>query len=173
MKGQLTVEYLISFLVFIGLIAYIYLSYSANIPSFMQEVKKEDIRSKAIQLSEVLINNLGEPPNWNSTSLNSDIKRIGLLDHNSNKQNLISRDKVNKLDSDFNCNINYEELQKKLAMNKTFSLIISRIDDDGDRTPLYTCTPPFVTGMINVTIVRVVALNDSGILNTTEVIIQM
>lgn len=64
MKGQATIEYLVSFIIFTGLIVYVYLSYSSNIPRFIEEVRKEDIRSKAFQLSEILINDPGNPVNW-------------------------------------------------------------------------------------------------------------
>ena len=61
LKGQLTIQYLASFIFFIGLIVYIYFAYSANLPAFVEEVRKEDVRSKAFQLSEILIN---DPGNW-------------------------------------------------------------------------------------------------------------
>lgn len=64
LKAQLTIEYLASFITFIGLIIFIYFTYSGNIPEFIEEVKKEDVRSKAYQLSETLVNNPGDPPNW-------------------------------------------------------------------------------------------------------------
>jgi len=157
-------------MIFIGIIGYIYLSYSANIPKFVEEVRKEDIRSKAFQLSEILVNDPGQPKNWNEGGT---IKRIGLMDQNSNRQNLISKKKVEKLDTDFDCDTDYDELQDKLAMNRTFSLIIFNITDDGKREPIYTCTPPSVVGTINAKIIRIVVLNDSGTLSPAEVIIQM
>jgi len=61
LKGQLTIQYLASFIFFLGLVIYIYFSYSANLPAFVEEVRKEDVRSKAFQLSEILIN---DPGNW-------------------------------------------------------------------------------------------------------------
>ena len=64
MKGQLTIQYLASFIFFIGLIIYIYFAYSANLPAFVEEVRKEDVRSKAFQLSEILVNDEGNPVNW-------------------------------------------------------------------------------------------------------------
>ncbi len=173
MKGQMTVEYLISFMIFVGIIAYIYISYSANIPSFVEEVRKEDIRSKAFQLSEILVNDPGEPENWDANT----VERIGLLDESSNKQNLISGDKVEELSNNFPCPAQYDNLMNKLGMNETFAIIISKYTGE-IRQSIYTCNPPALIGTINVTIVRIVALNDtqsdpSGILRPGEVIIQM
>jgi len=174
MKGQLTIEYLISFIIFIGLIAYIYLSYSANIPSFIEEVKKEDTRSKAFQLSEVLINDPGEPETWDETT----VERVGLLDQSSNRQNLISQVKINELRdlTGSPCNdIGYDKLKSKLSMDKEFSVIISEIDtSNGNRNPLYNCFPPSpIIGAINTTLIRVIAVNDSGTLTSAEIVIQM
>ena len=60
LKGQLTIQYLASFIFFLGLIIYIYFAYSANLPAFVEEVRKEDVRSKAFQLSEILLNEENE-----------------------------------------------------------------------------------------------------------------
>jgi len=173
MKGQMTVEYLISFMIFVGVIGYIYISYSATIPAFTGEVVKEHTRSRAFQLSELLVNDPGEPENWDA----SIVERIGLLDESSNKQNLISGDKVDELSNNFPCPAQYDNLMKKLGMNETFSIIISKYVGETRQT-IYTCDPPAFIGTINVTIVRIVALNDtqsdpSGILKPGEVIIQM
>lgn len=182
MKGLLTIEYLISFIAFIILITYIYLSYSANIPTFISEVNKEAVRSDAYQLSEILINDPGEPPNWNQSSSNNDIKRVGLSDQNSNKANLINFNKTEKLKNNFTCSDPdlYKSLQKKLAMDEQFSIIISEINmTNGNRELLYACNPPTpLKTAINITVTRIVAINDtrdflSGILKPAELIVQM
>lgn len=181
MKAQLTIQYLISFIVFIGLITYIYISYSANIPTYVQEVRKEATRSEAYQLSELLINDAGEPKNWDQLPINQ-IKRIGLLDENLNKQNLISSKKTEKLKNDFSCSseASYNQLREKLGMeDEYFSIIISEIDNSGGRKPLYTCIPPIsFERSVNTTTTRIVVTNDtrsiqSGFLNATELIVQM
>jgi len=176
MKGQLTSEYLISFVIFIGLIAYTYFSYSSNIPRFIEEVRKENIRSEAFQLSELLVNNPGEPINWQSFPI---IQRIGISDENFNKSNLISEDKINELNTRFDCNNpnDYTLFMSMLGANRNFSLIISEIDlTNGNRIPMYTClSPTTFISPINITIQRIVAYNDSVSLEIkpAEVIIQM
>jgi len=173
MKGQITVEYLISFIIFIGLIAYTYLSYSANIPRFTEDVKEETIRSEAYQISEILVNNPGQPVNWQSFA---NIKRIGLLDERFNKTNLISKAKIDKLKNNFDCNYpaNYSYIMSKLKANRNFSFIISEIDwTNGNRNTLYMCTSPTFFSSMNITIQRIAAYNDSGMIKPAEVIIQM
>ena len=171
MKGQITVEYLISFVIFIGLIAYTYLSYSANIPRFTEDVRKETIRSEAYQISEILINNPGEPVNWQSAN----IKRIGLLDERFNKTNLISEAKIDKLKNNYDCNYpaNYSYIMSKIKANRNFSFIISEILDNGNRNTRYICNPPTFFSSMNITIQRIAAYNDSGIIKPAEVLIQM
>jgi hypothetical protein len=181
MKGQLTIEYLASFIIFVILISYIYLSYSANIPLYVEEVRKETARSNAYQLSEILVNDPGEPPNWNQSTNNNELKRIGLSDRNSNKANLIYFNKTEKLRDDFDCanEAEYKQLQQKLALNKQFSIAISRILNNGNREILYVCNPPTpIITAINITVVRIVAINDTrtdpkGELKPGEVIVQM
>ena len=170
LKGQLTIQYLASFIFFIGLIVYIYFAYSANLPAFVEEVRKEDVRSKAFQLSEVLLNDPGDPANWGS-GIGPD--RIGLSDENSNKTNLISKSKVDELG--VICS-NFDDVQQKLALYKPFSIYVFEIDQTtGDRgTPLVECVPPdFPKTTINATIKRITVLNESGDLKLAELIVQM
>ncbi len=174
-KGQLTIQYLASFIFFIGLIVYIYFAYSANLPAFVEEVRKEDVRSKAFQLSEILLNDPGHPANWWNGALD-DVKRIGLSDENSNKTNLILLDKVKKIDELEFCS-DFKNIQQKLALDKPFSIHIFKIDQvSGIRTIISKCvSSDFPKTSINATIKRITALNntDTGELELAEIIIQM
>lgn len=176
MKGQLTIQYLASFIFFIGLIVYIYFAYSANLPAFVEEVRKEDVRSKAFQLSEILLNDPGHPIDWWNEPL-PNIERIGLLDENSNKTNLISMDKINRL-KNLCSPPNFEDVQQKLALDKPFSIYIFNISQTtGERgAPLIGCVPlDFPKTSINATIKRITALNntETGELELAEIIVQM
>jgi len=168
LKGQLTIQYLASFIFFIGLIVYIYFAYSANLPAFVEEVRKEDVRSKAFQLSEVLVNDPGDPADWGP----ADPNRIGLSDENSNKPNLISKRKVDKLG--LICS-NFDDVQQKLALDKPFSIYVFEIDQTtGNRNQLLGCaSPDFPKTTINATIKRITALEESGNLKLAELIVQM
>ncbi len=163
---------MISFGIFVTLIAYIYISYTRSIPIFDEEVRKENIRSEAFQISELLINNPGEPSSWTS----GDVVRIGLANNTANKQNLIALDKINEL-SNFDCAVasQYESLQKKTGTSRQLSLFILDINPvDGSRTPLYTCKSPVVQkAIINSTMRRIVAYNDGSLIKAAEVIVQV
>lgn len=172
LKAQLTIEYLASFITFIGLIVFIYFTYSANIPGFIEEVKKEDVRSKAYQLSEILLNDPGHPIDWDTVG---NIKRIGLSDENSNKTNLISLDKVKKLKDE--CDSNYDGVKKWLGLNKSFSIYVFNISQsDGKRDESWECiTPELIKTAINTTVRRVTTLNNTETerLELAEILVQM
>ena len=170
LKAQLTIEYLASFITFIGLIIFIYFTYSGNIPGFIEEVKKEDVRSKAYQLSEMLVNDPGEPINWDDVGP----KRIGLSDEISNKTNLISLDKVRELEQ--RCS-NFENIKKWLGLNKSFSIYVFNISqNNGKRNRLCECiSTELITTAINTTVRRVTILNntETGRLELAEILVQM
>lgn len=169
-KAQLTIQYLASFIFFVGLVILIYLSYSANIPRFVEEVNKENTRSKAYQLSEILVNDPGEPINW----VPANVERIGLSDNYYNKTNLIRFQKVQLFDELCNQPGGFKKIQDKLALNKSFSIFIFNITDNGNRDSLASCSPQvFPKTGINVTVRRITAMNNSGKIELAEVIVQM
>ncbi len=171
-KAQLTIQYLASFIFFVGLVVLIYLSYSTNIPRFVEEVNKENTRSKAYQLSEVLLNDPGEPKDWNNFP-KTQIKRIGLSDYTTNKTNLILKSKIDKF-HDFDCYTNFKEVQDKLSLNRSFSIFIFNITDNGNRDLLYNCSPlVFPKTGINATVKRITAMNNNGKIELAEIIVQM
>ncbi len=176
LKGQLTIQYLASFIFFIGLIVYIYFAYSTNLPLFVEEVRKEDVRSKAFQLSEILLNDPGHPKDWWNEPNPDNIIRTGLSDEFSNEPNLISINKVNRLSS--LCSSDFDDVQQKLALSKPFSIYVFNISQTtGERgTPLIGCiSPDFPKTSINATIKRITALNntETGELELAEIIVQM
>jgi len=178
LKGQLTIQYLASFIFFIGLIIYIYFAYSANLPAFVEEVEKEDTRSKAFQLSEILVNDPGEPKNWNQSTTINELKRIGFADHDSNKNNLILKSKIDAFKTRWggSCGApsKFKEIQEKLSLNQLFSSLIFYITEDRNRQLLLDCVPlNFPKTSINATVKRIAALNNSGKLELAERIIQM
>lgn len=168
-------QYLASFIFFIGLIVYIYFAYAENIPNYIEEVEKEDLRSKAYQLSEILINDNGQPINWDHLADNQ-ILRVGLSDETSNKTNLISLDKVSKLDNMCgNTDAEFQKIQQKLAMEKPFSIYVFNISQtDGQRKLLLDCFPSkFPKKVLNATVKRIVALKSSNSIDLAELIVQM
>lgn len=64
MKGQLTFEQIISLVVFVSLVSYILYSVFSYIPAYLRQIRNEELKSEAYQISEMLINDPGDPPNW-------------------------------------------------------------------------------------------------------------
>ena len=166
MKGQLTIEYMVTFIAFI---VFIYFQYASNIPDFIAEIKKEDSRSKAYQLSELLLNNPGQPSNWNSVS----VQRLGLSDQNYNKSNLLSLDKITNLNS--TCSNDYLKVQKLIAFDQPFSIHFYNITDTGMRNSLLECNPPLLEKTeLNATVKRITSFVDSsGRENFGELVIEV
>lgn len=156
MKAQITIEYILAFTVFIGVIGYVYINYTKNFQPFLLEVEKEEKYSEAFQISELLINDLGEPSNWNNLNLNQ-IKRIGLSE-NLDKQNYLSREKINSLS---NICLNYNDAKRLIGAEKNFHLFVFSIDNNGNRDNILTCIPPnTVKEQINVTVKRYARTNN-------------
>ncbi len=175
MKGQLTIEYMITFAAFIGLIVFIYLQYTSNIPQFITQIDKEDSRSRAFQLSELLLNDNGHLANWNEPG--NPVERIGLSYEGENKTNLVSLEKIEDLDN--LCSSGYLDVQDKLAFDEPFSIYFYSINEiNGIRTNLLNCTPPSALikkTEITATVRRITSFYDdtTGSINYSELIIEV
>lgn len=169
MKGQFSIDFYISFIFFIMFVIYLFFQISKIIPNYLNEVNVQTLRSEAYQISELLINDLGEPKDWNilPEDQRNKIKRIGLLDETQNKTNLISQTKATALNTICNSADGYEMIKSKIATDYQFSLIlINRVNNE----TLINC---FVSGAmtkpIRVDMRRIVAFDNSY----GELILQM
>lgn len=103
-KGQLSVDFYIALIIFLGFLAYITFQLFQIAPASFASLEEESIRIEAYQISEILINDGGHPNDWETKAL-TDIKRIGLSDTTKNITNYLSSSKVarfNALCSNFN-----------------------------------------------------------------------
>lgn len=92
-KGQLSADFYIALIVFLGFLAYIAFQLFQIVPASSANLKEETIRLDAYQISELLINDGGHPNDWETKPL-SEIKRIGLSDTTQNIANYLSSSKV-------------------------------------------------------------------------------
>lgn len=157
MKGEISVlEFVISLSVFIGVVAYVFFLLLKYYPIYLSEVENERKWLEAYQISEILVNDPGEPKNWESLSLN-EIKRFGLSEISENRTNLISLSKVSKLRE--YCN-DYETVKKKLDSNFYFSLFLVNLND---KSVLLECLPPkVVVTPSNISVRRILAFSTGG-----------
>lgn len=172
MKGQLTIQYLISFVVFIGLVTYIYFTYSQNVPDFLDEVRKETYRSEVFQISEMLINDKGKPDPWTKEN----VERIGLSDSQQNKKNFISKSKIDILKT-YDCFdwTDYDDLKNKIGTSENFTLFIFDVNlDTAQRENLFLCFPPAnFTTSIRAKITRYATYVDNGTVKVAEIIVEL
>ncbi len=124
MKGQLSYEYYVSLLIFLLASFYVMLKINQYLPPFKEFVLKQRIYSEAYQLSEILVNDPGEPPDWNL----SNVKRIG-LQHQLKKKNLVSSYKINLLNE--SCEkFGYSFIKDKLGVPQDVDFRLSVFKDD-------------------------------------------
>ena len=172
MKGQLSIQYLVAFVVFIGISTYIYFAYSQNVPSFLDEIRKETYKSEVFQISEMLMNDPGEPLEWSK----SNVQRIGLSDDSKDKQNYISKNKMDIL-KEYDCLkvSDYEELKNKIGTYENVTIMIFDVNlNDGSRQSLFSCFPPHgFTTSIKSKVVRYATYDDAGTTKVAEIIIEL
>ena len=124
-------------------------------PQFITEVKNERLRSEAYQISELLINDAGQPINWNSPP---PVKRVGLSD-NSNKTNLLSQGKIAAFNT--SCSSDYDNIRKLIGIGTEYYFSLNLTDSNSGQT-LIDCNPPLaVIKTAKVTITRITALNQT------------
>ncbi|MEM5801697.1 MAG: hypothetical protein QW350_00475 [Candidatus Aenigmatarchaeota archaeon] len=159
MNGQISIEYMISFSIFLGIVTYIYLQYIGNITPFTEDVLKEEKRAEAYQIADILINDPGEPINWDTLTP----KRVGLANESTNMTNWIKLSKINALPCD---------LLDKIFIQKPFNIMIFEVDPNtGARSILKTCISSNLrVDQINVTVTRY-AIFDNG--RIAELVVQV
>jgi hypothetical protein len=161
MKAQLSVEYYVSLTIFILFVGYIFFQLILRSPQFITEVENERLRSESYQVSELLINDPGQPIDWNQAN----VKRIG-LSSNLNMTNLLSIEKISSLQSI--CNSDYEKIRKSLGTEYFISIDLVNMTS-GEK--LIACTSPIsVTKKTKISITRIVALDSK---NFGELTLQM
>lgn len=164
MKGQVSLDYYVALVVFIFFVVYFLFQVVNLVPNFLGLMEEQRMRSEAYQVSELLVNDVGSPANWDDELSLSNINRIGLSDENQDVTNLLSVSKINRLDS--LCESEGQEfLRQKIQTDLQFSVFVIDRTDDSVRLD---CLPPdtnTTTGApllrgFAVTMSRVVAFSD-------------
>ena len=95
MKGQIfNIEFVIALTVFIFLISWCYIYMTDTLPFFYEESSSNSLRSKAFQISEILLSGEGYPSSWDSST----VQLLGLMDENYGKNGFISERKLDELE---------------------------------------------------------------------------
>jgi len=157
-KGQVSIEYFVSLIIFIFFVVYFLFQMSNLVPEFIGEMEVQRIRSEAYQMSEILVNHPGVPANWNSLPY-SQISVFGLSNHVLNKTNLISAPKIGALSS-ICSSMGQQALRSKMDTDLEFSaLIVNRVNG----SLMLDCSAPRNnTRGFSVTVRRTVAFDSGG-----------
>jgi hypothetical protein len=167
MRAQFSIDYYVALIIFILLTTYISFQVLAFSPLYTNEINSQRLRSEAFQISEILINDAGQPVNWENVDENS-IKRIGLSNESFNYTNFLSTKKISALKNLIGnpCSqTGYGKIKGWLDVQDDFSFsLINKTSE----TTIISCNPPQkVARRTLVNISRIVSFDsgDYGILN--------
>jgi len=170
-KGQINIEYIVSMTLFITIAIYFALQVMQRTPAYIRASRTEYLQSEAYQISELIINNAGEPSNWETVWQSSpqSVFRLGLS--SGQKVNLLSTAKIQMIGTACSSAPNYYgNVQSRLGIDPQDYQISIFIKDAVSGATLLDCMPTSITSRQSVvTFKRTVAL-DSG--NYGELTIQ-
>lgn len=165
MKGQLTLDYVLSIIVFITLISYIIFQLLMIVPKFSREVRMQNLRGEAFSISEILLNDPGEPINWDVGT----VERIGLLDETKNLTNFLSLDKILRFEDI--CLTDYGRIQELLTTNRT--IVVSFKNLETNRS-IASCSPQIaVYRRTRATVARNFAFVQDGVTTYGEMRVEL
>jgi len=161
MKGQISfVEYLAALTIFIVSVLYIAIQLTGFVPQYLNAVNNEKIRIDTYQISELLVNDPGNPMNWYSSS---PIYRMGLSNESVNVTNYLSLQKIKAFNNYCNAPGGYSNIKKNISSTQDFSILLfNRTGNSG--AILIKCEPPVVySSLLNIAIRRIVAIDSKDI----------
>mgnify|MGYP001568672759 CR=1 FL=1 len=158
MRAQLSFEYYFSLIVFVIFISSLFFKMITIVPVYSDEINAQQLRSEAYQISEILINDVGYPGNWDKVDI-SEVKRLGLSDETKNKTNVISLSKLTAFNNLYQSD--YKKVLELLGIKDGFAIKLKPslpvISPSLDNMPPL----PSATG-ISTEIKRIVALDSSS-----------
>jgi hypothetical protein len=159
MKGQFTIDTYIILVLFVFFTTYLFFQVLGISPTYLSEMRYQRLQSEVYQVSELLLNDPGEPIDWHTNP--GAAKRIGLSDQTQNKTNLLSLEKVIAL---ANLCTNYQDVANKLGITD-YQFIISVVNLTAVPAQLpVICAPSGITvsKASVVSITRTVALGQNS-----------
>lgn len=159
MKGQLSVDFIVALIVFISLSFYLAFQILNIVPNYLQEVRLQEIRSEAFQISTLLVNDVGLPQNWHDLDDDDldEIERIG-LSGSLTRTNIVSIQKLDTLQEICSSDERDGLFKKWFATDLTISILVF---DRTDGEILLDCIPVSPTSPVLVaTASRIVSFTD-------------
>lgn len=135
-KGVVDIEFMVSIMVFLTVIAFVAATIVGSVPKLNQEAFSQDIKSKSFQVSELLLFDKGHPDLW--TVLN--VGRLGL---SNGTRYYIDPAKVLSLRT--LCTADYARVKDLLGLDFRNEVIL-QVEDVLTPTPLdLNCTPAVIS----------------------------
>ena len=138
MKGVVDIEFILSVMVFLTTVTFVTFIIMSNTPLFHRESLNEDLRSRAYEMSELLIFDEGYPSDWGAPGVV--VQRLGLSDGD---MYVLSLEKINKFDSICQNQPGYQNV--KALLGQDFRTDINIEITDSDNNNLVNCTPVVIT----------------------------
>jgi hypothetical protein len=151
-KVQIGFEQVFSLSLFVFSITYLIYQLLSYYPSYIGEMRRESIFSEAYQISEILVNDYGDPTSWYSLPL-AQIKRIGFLNESIGKSNVLSLIKISKANEI--CNLNYQKFKQLLDLKNDISFVVYL-----NNNVVASCTRPLGERVVKVN--RIVAFDNGS-----------
>jgi len=154
-KLQIGFEQVFSLFLFVFSVTYLIYQLLSYYPSYIGEMRRESIFSEAYQISEILVNDYGDPPYWYLLPLDQidQIKRIGLLNESVGKSNVLSLIKISKANEI--CSLNYQKFKQLLDLKNDISFVVYL-----NNNIVASCTRPFGERVVKVN--RIVAFDNGS-----------
>lgn len=93
MRAQtFNIEFVIALTIFIFLISWCYIYMTDTLPFFYDESRSSSLRSRAFQISELLVSGEGYPSSWSSAT----VQVLGFMDESYDKRGFISERKLDE-----------------------------------------------------------------------------
>jgi hypothetical protein len=118
MISQVGFEQFAALALFVFSVSFLIYQLLSYYPTYINEVRRQILLSEAYQISELLVNDVGEPASWNL----SNVKRIGLLNESLNKTNVISFLKVSYANN--TCNSDYNKFKSLLDIKNEINFVV-------------------------------------------------
>jgi len=122
-KGQINVEYFVGLTVFMVVSLYFAFRLTSFYPEYLRNIKEEILRSDAYRLSELLINDDGDPVGWTELSPGDVITRLGLSSEASNSSNLLNISKVAAFET--LCTNDYRTVKELVGARHDFYIFVN------------------------------------------------
>ena len=121
-KLQLSFDFPLSIIIFIGLIIYFIILLLQQRAVAIEKLMKRRAELKALEISEILVSDVGEPENWETLALN-EIKRIGLVNESVDSRNYLSMQKINRFFSI--CSSDFDFIKKLFNVSSRLKIVFN------------------------------------------------